>query len=83
MEFDTFVEVASSFEARCNPIAPLTIGSVNQMGQPLSLSDYMRLPVDQYVCIKMPLDAVLERDSSVLGSSDVSNRFILTVPPGY
>eukprot|EP00597_Dinobryon_sp_UTEXLB2267_P008733 CAMPEP_0170093358 /NCGR_PEP_ID=MMETSP0019_2-20121128/26461_1 /TAXON_ID=98059 /ORGANISM="Dinobryon sp., Strain UTEXLB2267" /LENGTH=657 /DNA_ID=CAMNT_0010314179 /DNA_START=131 /DNA_END=2104 /DNA_ORIENTATION=+ len=81
MEFDTFVEVASSFEAKCNPVAPVPIDSVNEMGEPLSLSDYMRLPVDQYVCIKMPLDAVLERDSSLIGNSDSSNRFILTVPP--
>jgi hypothetical protein len=35
----------------------------------------MKLPVEQYVCIRMPLDATLERIS---GSADMFN---LTVPP--
>ena len=39
----------------------------------VSLSDYMRLPVDQYVCIKMPLDATLTRVEG--------NLFRLIVPP--
>lgn len=37
--------------------------SVESDGQ-VSLSDYMRLPVDQYVCIRMPLDATLTRHPS-------------------
>lgn len=81
MAFDTFVEVGSSFEAKCSPVGPQPPNSVNSEGFLLSLSDYMRLPVDQYVCIKMPLDAVLERDRSP-ESNDCPNRFILTVPPG-
>ncbi len=44
----------------------------------VSLQDYMRLPVDQYVCIKMPLDATLTR----VENSKVENRFDLVVPPG-
>ena len=44
----------------------------------VSLRDYMRLPVDQYVCIKMPLDATLTR----VENSKVENRFDLVVPPG-
>ena len=86
MEFDTFVDVSSSFEARCSLAGPIPPDATNKYGQALSLSDYMRLPVDQYVCIKMPLDAVLERDTSSEANLDYPysscNRFILTVPPG-
>lgn len=87
MAFDTFVKVSSSYEARCTSSCPIPPDAKNIHDQVLSLSDYMRLPVDQYVCIKMPLDAVLERDRSDPSqfSSDSklpSNRFVLTVPPG-
>ena len=86
MAFDTFVTVSSSYEARCTSSNPIPPDAKNIQGQVLSLSDYMRLPVDQYVCIKMPLDAVLERDRSdsqlSTDSNLESNRFILTVPPG-
>lgn len=86
MAFDTFVTVSSSYEARCTSSNPIPPDAKNIQGQVLSLSDYMRLPVDQYVCIKMPLDAVLERDRSdsqlSTDSSLETNRFILTVPPG-
>lgn len=61
--YNTFIEVASNFETSCSLLAD----------EGISLSDYMQLPVDQYVCIKMPLDATLER---VEGS-----KFNMTVPP--
>jgi hypothetical protein len=64
MAFDTFVRARSRFEAQCSVISDK---------DNLSLSDYMKLPVEQYVCIKMPLDATLERISGTL--------FDLTVPP--
>jgi hypothetical protein len=38
----------------------------------VSLTKYMRLPVDQYVCVKIPLSAKLERKAD--------NTFELTVP---
>eukprot|EP01031_Cornospumella_fuschlensis_P039080 gene39080-47545_t len=57
------VDVRSKFEAKCSLEADAGV----------SLSDYMRLPVEQYVCIQMPLNASLER----LGGS----LFNLTVPP--
>lgn len=86
MAFDTFVKVSSSYEARCSTSSPIPPDAKNIDGQVFSLSDYMRLPVDQYVCIKMPLDAVLERDRSPSqlssDSKSPSNRFIMTVPPG-
>lgn len=63
MGFDTYVQVSSSYEARC------TLES----DKGYSLSQYMKLPVDQYVCLKMPLDATLQRHKS--------NNFNLTVPP--
>ena len=63
MGFDTVVRVSSRYEAPC---AMACDGGV-------SLTDYMQLPVDQYVCIKMPLDATLERVSGT--------RFNMTVPP--
>jgi len=63
MGFDTVVRVSSRYEAPC---AMACDGGV-------SLTDYMRLPVDQYVCIRMPLDATLERVSGT--------RFNMTVPP--
>ena len=63
MAYDVLVNVQTSFSADCS----LT------HDEGASLDDYMRLPVDQYVCIRMPLDATLER---VAGS-----RFNLTVPP--
>jgi hypothetical protein len=61
--FDTVVQVESKFEAICSLNADPGI----------SLTDYMKLPVDQYVCIRMPLDATLQRMQN--------NRFNLTVPP--
>lgn len=61
--YNTFIEVDSKFETACSLLAD----------EGVSLSDYMKLPVDQYVCIKMPLDATLER---VEGS-----QFNMTVPP--
>ena len=64
MVFNTFVNVSSSFKASCQL----------KSDDGVSLSDYMRLPADQYVCIKMPLDATLERIDLL--------RFNLTVPPG-
>ena len=56
--FNTFVNVNSKYEAKCALVT-------DNSGK--SLSDYMKLPVEQYVCIKMPLDATLER----VGSSRV------------
>ena len=38
----------------------------------MSLTKYMQLPVDQYVCVKIPLSATLERIEG--------NEFLLTVP---
>jgi hypothetical protein len=61
--YNTFIEVDSKFETACSLLAD----------EGVSLTDYMKLPVDQYVCIKMPLDATLER---VEGS-----QFNMTVPP--
>lgn len=63
MAYDTTVKCSSSFEAKCSLVCDSGV----------SLSDYMRLPVDQYVCIKMPLDATLTRIDDI--------RFDLTVPP--
>lgn len=63
MAYNTFVTVDSQFETPCSLVADENI----------SLSDYMRLPVDQYVCIKMPLDATLERMEG--------SKFNMTVPP--
>jgi hypothetical protein len=63
MKFDTIVKVESKFEAKCGLEADPGI----------SLTSYMQLPVDQYVCIQMPLNASLER---IVGS-----QFNLTVPP--
>ena len=66
MAYNTFVRVSSDFEVDCKMDADNGV----------SLTDYMRLPVDQYVCIDMPLNATLQR----MGSSD-STVFNLTVPP--
>ena len=44
--FDTVVDVSSKYEADCSLVADSGI----------SLSTYMRLPVDQYVCIKVAAD---------------------------
>jgi len=63
MGYDTMVKVSSSFEAKCNTKSDTGV----------SLNNYMQLPVDQYVCIKMPLDATLERMDATF--------FNLTVPP--
>ena len=63
MAYDALVNVQTSFSVACS----LT------HDEGASLDDYMRLPVDQCVCIRMPLDATLER---VAGS-----RSNLTVPP--
>ena len=61
--YNTFVRVKSNFEAKTS--------MVHDEG--FSLKEYMRLPVEQYVCIKMPLNADLTRNEG-----DV---FILKVPP--
>ena len=61
--YNTFVEVDSKFETPCSLLAD----------EGVSLSDYMQLPVDQYVCIKMPLDATLDRMEG--------SKFNMTVPP--
>jgi len=66
MAYNTFVRVSSDFEVDCKMDADNGV----------SLTDYMRLPVDQYVCIDMPLNATLQR----MGGSD-STMFNLTVPP--
>lgn len=63
MAFDTIVEVGSNYESKCSLASDKGI----------SLLNYMQLPVEQYVCIKMPLDATLSRIDG--------NRFNLTVPP--
>ena len=65
MAYDTIIKVDSTHEATCSL----------QHDKGYSLVDYMKLPVSQYVCIKMPLDANLER----LAGSE--NMFTLTVPP--
>ena len=61
--YNTFVKVKSNFEAQ----------TILEHDENCSLKDYMRLPVDQYVCIKMPLNAKLQRLND--------NFFNLTVPP--
>ena len=61
--FDTIVSVNSQFEQPCT----------QQSDSGITLTDYMKLPVDQYVCLKMPLDATLERMDGT--------RFNMTVPP--
>jgi hypothetical protein len=66
MAFNTFVKVKSNYEAKCSLAHD----------ESCSLSAYMQLPVDQYICIQMPLNATLER----MGDLD-SNKFNLTVPP--
>ncbi len=63
MAFDTFVKVSSSYEAPCTL----------QADPGISLTQYMQLPVEQYVCIQMPLNATLERIQG--------NLFRLIVPP--
>lgn len=63
MAFNTFVRVESNYEAKC----------ATKTDPGVSLTDYMRLPVEQYVCLQMPLNATLERMAN--------NQFNLTVPP--
>jgi len=63
MTKDTVIDVSSSFEHECSLVRDHEV----------SLDDYMQLPVEQYVCIKMPLDATLERMHTTI--------FNLTVPP--
>ena len=63
--FNTFVNVNSEFTAKTQ---------LNH-DKGYSLCNYMRLPVDQYVCIKMPLDSTLERMAGTIGD------FELKVPP--
>jgi hypothetical protein len=83
--YNTNIEVGSNFEAPCSLLSD----------EGITLTDYMKLPVDQYVCIKMPLDATLVRMKSndiirylsntntPLLSTDAipNNYFNLTVPP--
>lgn len=59
----TYIQVASRREQRVS----------NSMDEGVSLTNYMRLPIEQYVCVDMPLAAKLERIQG--------NRFSLTVPP--
>lgn len=61
--FDTIVTVLSHHQRKC----------VTECNPGISLNDYMQLPVEQYVCIKMPLNAHLERLNMSL--------FVLTIPP--
>ena len=61
--YNTFVRVKSNFEAQTSM----------ENDQGFGLKEYMRLPVEQYVCIKMPLDADLTREKDDL--------FVLKVPP--
>lgn len=63
MAKDTVIDVSSNFEQTCSLVRDKEV----------SLDDYMQLPVEQYVCIKMPLDATLERMHTTV--------FNLTVPP--
>lgn len=67
--FNTIVKVDTRFKQRCS----------NKANEGVSLSDYMRLPVEQYVCLALPLDAHLERINTPSSSSN--NLFALTVPP--
>lgn len=82
--FDTHVEVDSSFESPCSLLSD----------EGIALTDYMKLPVDQYVCIKMPLDATLERmkpdnvikflsnqNKDLIGYNDLSKN--PTIPNNY
>lgn len=62
-KYDTIVKVLSNNKRKCGDKADPGI----------SLTNYMKLPVEQYVCIKMPLDANLVRLEDSL--------FVLTVPP--
>lgn len=62
-----FAQVNTSFKSRC--LAKHAIPNPSSA----SLSHYMRLPVEQYVCIKLPLDANLQRLDNDL--------FELVVPP--
>lgn len=62
MAVKTYLSADSSFEARCT--------SAND--ENVSLSEYMRLPVEQYASLKMPLNASLKR---------INNRqFKLVIP---
>lgn len=61
--YNTFIQVSTRQQRRC----------IEHVDRNITLSDYMRLPVEQYVCIEMPLHARLERLNS--------NLFQLTVPP--
>ena len=61
---DVIIDVKSEFQ---------TNAIMKTDGSGVSLSDYMRLPVEQYVCIEMPLNSTLERLEGTL--------FNLTVPP--
>jgi len=63
MAFDTFVQVQSRSQVKCSLKSDTGV----------SLNDYMRLPVDQYVLIEMPLNSKLER----IGDAE----FKLKVPP--
>ena len=61
---DVIIDVKSEFE---------TEAVLKTDGSGVSLDDYMKLPVEQYVCIEMPLNSTLERIEGTL--------FNLTVPP--
>ena len=47
----------------------------NKADKDITLTQYMRLPVDQYICVDIPLAAKLEK------LKEGSNDFLLTVPP--
>jgi Protein of unknown function (DUF1997) len=61
--FDTIVKVSSRSEVKC-PSIP---------GNGVSLTDYMRLPVEQYAIVPLPGNAKLIRDEK-------TGVFVLTVP---
>lgn len=61
--FDTIVKASSKYKTE----------TVFQHDMGASLTSYMRLPVDQYVCIDMPLNSTLRRTEN--------EEFELVVPP--
>ena len=61
--YSTLIRVNTCHHSQC----------IEHVDRNISLSDYMRLPVDQYVCIDMPMQAKLQRLERA--------SFQLTVPP--
>lgn len=54
---------------------------VQKVDAAVSLTDYMRLPVEQYCAIELPMAAKLTLASEVWPSRSQSNEFALRVPP--